>query len=344
MSKASDTFQLKNHTLKNRIAMLPVMCFSFQTNNKGEDYYFDDHIIHYTKIAKGGPGLIIVQGTNVKGIEDNTYNWTPGSRKALTRIAEIIKANDVVAMIQLSWGGDRETDLNAVSTEFLKQKQDNLLKGILAVHEMGYDGVEIHLGHGFLLAKMFDKVQNQRTDCYGGPLENRSRVITEVIAEARKTVGEDFIISARIGAFLPDLETGIETAKYLEANGVDMFDVTYVMTPPEIDLPDDFILSPVAYAGSLIKDAVNVPIIGCFGLNDKEKVEFILENDFADIAGVARGILADYDFPKGVLIDAPYMPCMGCKKCFWYTEDHTNCPARINAAKQMFDFDRPERG
>ena len=328
MSNVKDPIIIAGQELKNRIAFLPIRTFSFEGKNEGVDFYNDLHIDHYTKVVEGGPGLVIVQGTNVKGIGDDTYNWTPGSRDTLRKIASLIKAKGIPALIQLSWGGDRETDLNAVSTEFLKQKQDDLLKGILTVYELGYDGVEIHYGHGFLLAKMLHKEENLRTDCYGGSLGNRARVITDIIPEVRKVTGDDFIIGVRFGPFLPDLETGIETAKYLEGIGVDMFNISHAMAPPEIEVPEDFILGPVTYSAALIKKEVNIPVIACWAINNREKIDFILNNDFADIAGVGRGILADYNFPNAILNNEPYCACIRCKNCFWYSDDESKCPAR----------------
>ena len=328
MSNVKDTIKIAGHELKNRIAFLPIRTFPFEGKNQGVDYYYDVHIEHYTKVVEGGPGLVIVQGTNVKGISDDTYNWTPGSRETLKKIAALIKNGGATAMIQLSWGGDRETDLNAVSTEFLKQKQDELLKGILTVYDLGFDGVEIHYAHGFLLAKMLNKEENLRTDCYGGSIENRARVITDILPEVRKVTGEDFIVCTRIGPFLPDLETGIETAKYLESIGVNMISASHAMQPPQIDVPEDFILGPVTYSANLIKKEVQIPVIACMGMNDRDKMHFILGNDYADIAGIGRAILADYDFPNAILNNTEYSKCIRCKNCFWFTNDNSKCPAR----------------
>ena len=338
MAKLSDLITICGKTAKNRIVFLPCVTFSFRGD--GDDYFGRQHLDHYTRAAEGGAGIVYVQGTNALGIHSGSKpsaslegpgQWTAGSRRMLGRIADAIHANNALAFIQLSWGGDRETDLNALTTGEIEQKQRCLLDAALAIGELGFDGFDFHFGHTFLLCKMIDAESNKRTDRFGGSLESRARVITEIIPEIKSKNGRGFILGVRMGAYLPDLETGLATARYLEQSGVDMLNITFSMTPP-LPAPADFPLSDMAYGGSLIKRAVSIPVIGVGRTTTQEKAETLISNNYADLAGVARGILADPAFPGKVLSGEPVFECAGCSQCLWYI-DHTRCPARVRAAQ-----------
>jgi 2,4-dienoyl-CoA reductase-like NADH-dependent reductase (Old Yellow Enzyme family) len=324
MAHISDTLDIRGKTAKNRLAFLPCVTFSF--HGDGDDYFGGQHLEHYTRAARGGAGIVYVQGTGSQGAIDGTGQWTHGSRAALEKIASAIRENGALAMIQLSWGGDRETDLNALTTDELLFRQKELLTAAKHVGELGFDGLEFHFGHGFLLCKLFDEDANRRTDRFGGSLERRVSVITDIIPEIREKNGDGFILAARMGAYLPTLENGLDTARLLEKSGIDMLNITFSIAPPP-EAPDGFPLSGMAYGGYLVKQAVTIPVIGVGGITDGEAAQTLVSNGYADIAGVARGILADPDFPRKVLSGEPIHKCLSCRECKWFT-DHNKCPAR----------------
>jgi 2,4-dienoyl-CoA reductase-like NADH-dependent reductase (Old Yellow Enzyme family) len=231
-------------------------------------------------------------------------------------------------MIQISFGGDRVTDINALSTDEVQRWQDELCAAALLVSRLGFDGVEIHFGHGFILCKLLDAAANQRTDHFGGSIEKRASILTDIIPDIRAGAPDHFILGVRMGAYLPDLETAQQTARHLEAAGVDLFDITFSVVHPDSvgPVPPDFPFSAVTYSGYLIKQAVSVPVIGVNRLDSEEKVRELLHNNYADIAGAATPILADYDFPNKIMTGEPVRTCRHCEQCFWFT-DHTLCPA-----------------
>jgi 2,4-dienoyl-CoA reductase-like NADH-dependent reductase (Old Yellow Enzyme family) len=324
MSKMTDPITVRGNVLKNRIAMLPVLTFSFQGDD-GE-YFGAQHIRHYEAIAKGGAGLVITQGTNVKGVLTQEGQWTPACQNTIRAIVAAIHAHGAKAMIQISFGGDRVTDINTLSTEELLYRQSELQAAALLAARLGYDGVEFHFGHGFTLCKLLDAQANQRTDRFGGSLEKRASIVTDILPAIRAGAPDNFILGVRMGAYLPDAETAAQTARHLEAHGIDLFDITYSVVHPE-SVPDGFPFGPVTYSGALIKQAVNVPVIGVYHLDSEEKVRTLLHNNFADIAGAATPILADYDFPNKIIAGEPVHACRHCEECFWFT-DHTLCPAK----------------
>jgi 2,4-dienoyl-CoA reductase-like NADH-dependent reductase (Old Yellow Enzyme family) len=324
MAHISDQLEIRGKTIKNRLAFLPCVTFSF--HGDGDDYFGRQHLEHYTRAAEGGAGIVYVQGTGAQGALDGKGQWTQGSRETLARIAAVIRRNGALAMIQLSWGGDRETDLNALTTEELLFRRDELVAAALRVGELGFDGFEFHFGHGFLLCKLFDEEANRRTDQFGGSLDRRLSVITDIIPEIREKNGDGFILAVRMGAYLPTLENGLDTARMLEKSGIDILNITFSVAPPP-EAPDGFPLSGMAYGGYLVKQAVTIPVIGVGGITDGEAAKTMVGGGYADIAGVARGILVDPDFPRKVLAGQPVHKCRSCRECMWLT-DHGKCPAR----------------
>ncbi|GHS89781.1 NADH oxidase [Synergistales bacterium] len=326
MTQITDTLTIRGHSVKNRIAMLPIMTFSFKGD--GEDYFGQQHITHYTEAAKGGTGLVILQGTNVSGVLTESEKWTPGCQNTLKTIAANAKSQGAVVMIQLACGGgDRTVDVNLPSTEEIQTRQQEMLKAALNAHALGFDGVEYHFAHGFFLCKMLDAEQNRRNDIFGGNAENRARILTDIIPKIRSATGENFIIAVRMGAYIPTEELGVQAAKRFEAAGVDMLDITFGVEFPSHPVPKDFPFGPVTYSGALIKRTVNIPVIGVYGLRSEEQIKTLLEKGYADMAGVARGILADPHFAERVIKGEAVNSCLACKECFWFT-DHTKCPAR----------------
>jgi len=327
MKTIADQITICGKTLKNRIVFLPCVTFSF--HGDGDDYFGSQHIEHYTQIAEGGAGIVFVQGTNAIGAASGTDQWTKGSCQTLKKIVDVIHANGALAFIQFSWGGDTKTDINVLSTAEIEQKQNELLQAALISGDLGFDGVEFHFGHTLLMCKLLDAETNHRSDRFGDGIEGRARILTEIIPEIKAKHGDDLILSVRMGAYLPDLETGLETARYLEKSGINLLNITFTMVQPE-PAPGDFPLSDMAYAGWLVKQAVGIPVIGVGMITTQEKAETLIENEYADLAGVARGVLADPAFPGKILASKPVYECAGCKQCMWRI-DHTKCPARLKA-------------
>ncbi|GHV52083.1 NADPH dehydrogenase [Deltaproteobacteria bacterium] len=328
MTKMTDSLLVHGHCIKNRIAMLPVYTFSFHGDNG--DFYGKQHIEHYTGAAKGGTGLIILQATHVAGASTETAQWTKGSMSALRTIAANAKSYNATVLMQLSYGGDRTVDINKLSTEEVRAFRQEMTAAAIKAHEMGFHGVEFHFAHGFFFCKFLDAGQNQRSDVFGGSVENRVRILTDILPEIRKNTDGNFIVAVRMGLYLPTRQEGIETARLFEKAGIDMLDITFGMNTPKFAVPDDFPFSPVTYSGYIIKQSVNIPVIGVYGIHTEEQVRLLLENDYADMAGIGRGILADSSFANHVMRGESVNLCCQCKQCLWFT-DHRKCPAGIRA-------------
>ncbi|MBZ9636207.1 NADH:flavin oxidoreductase [Clostridium sp. FP1] len=321
MNKLQDTLIIRGNAIKNRIVMGPMFTFSFKGNNGS--FYGKQHIEHYTECAKGGAGLIIVQATNVLGATNSTNKWSTDNITALRQIADNCHKYDATIMMQLSCG---DVNINDISVTEIHSMQMDMNQATISACKIGFDGVEFNFAHGFTLCKFLDASYNQRTDQYGGDAVNRTRILTDILSEIRENTHERFIISLRMGQYLPESKDGVEVAKIFENVGIDLLHISFGMNPPIHTVPVGFICSPLTYSGCVIKKEVNIPIIAVGEIRSEEQARFLIENDYVDFACVGRGILADPEFANNVINNKPINKCYGCKSCFWYT-DHIKCPA-----------------
>ncbi len=192
------------------------------------------------------------------------------------------------------------------------------------VKEVGFDAVEVHGSHGYLIAEFLSPYSNHRRDAYGGCLENRARFAREVVQEVRRNVGKGFPIFFRIAGeeHVPEGLTPEETplmAQLLEEAGADAIDVsagnyrTAEWIVPPMTLPQGCNV-PAAEA---IKQRLKIPVIVAGRINRPEVAEQILQEGKADIIAMARGLVADPDLPwkakEGRLDEI--RQCIACNVC-----------------------------
>jgi len=188
----------------------------------------------------------------------------------------------------------------------------------------GFDAVEIHAGHGYLVHEFLSPHCNQRRDRWGGPLENRARFLLEILRETRRMVGPDFAIWMRLDAEEKDVEGGItredaiETARLAEAAGADAIHVTRYGGPSGIGFNAMIVhetgeLLPYAAA---FKRAVGIPIIAV-GRIDPETAERAIAAGDCDFVAMARQLLADPELPRKLAEGrrAEVRPCVHCYTC-----------------------------
>ena len=329
MSKLSDGFTIRGKNIKNRIVMPPMMCLTFKGDNGG--MYGKQYVDHYTARAKGGTGLIVVQATAVMGAASQSGVWSDEQMKPLLSIVKNCHQYGATVMIQLAFG---DVDSNELSLGQIRDMQADIIAAATRAKEAGFDGVEIHLAHGYTLSKMLDPTYNTRTDDYGGCLENRTRILVEIIPELRAAVGDNMIISVRMGGNIPNSAGAVDIAKVWEKNGIDLLHISFGLKEPANDKPADFTGSMIAYNASKIKKNVHIPIIAVADIVTGEQASFLIDNNYADFVAVGRGIFADENWANKVIANEPVMQCHNCggqsRKCLWFI-DHTKCPAKISS-------------
>ena len=305
--------------------MAPVYPFSFKAGIGS--FYGEEHIEHYTKRAKGGAGLIILQGTDVIGAADGINRWSVDNVLILKQIVENCHSYGSTVLIQLSCGN---VDINRLSVDEVHLTQLDMKHAALAACEIGFDGVEFHCAHGFTLCKFLDASLNQRSDQYGNDATNRTRVLTEILPDIRNNTHSNFVMGVRMGEYLPESRDGIEVAKIFENAGIDLIHISFGAKPPDHAVPEGFKCGPMAYSGCKIKKELGIPVIAVHEIKTGEQVRFLLEHDYVDLVAIGRGMLADSEFANHVINNEPINNCYECggdlMKCFWFT-DHTKCPA-----------------
>ncbi|MDR2070862.1 MAG: NADH:flavin oxidoreductase [Treponema sp.] len=196
--------------------------------------------------------------------------------------------------------------------------------------EAGLDGVEIHGAHGFLLSYFLSSITNKRQDEYGGSLENRARMVTNIMKAIRRECGEDFIIGIRYGGAAPALEDGIGFAEIFEDAGCDILHISTGATPKDaVTVPEKYeeFTFPV-YTAVEIKKHVSIPVIASNSVGTIDQARILVDGGLVDFAAFARNILADYDWVKKTERGLEVNRCLRCKTCRWFRKALTECPAR----------------
>lgn len=201
--------------MKNRLMLAPLT--NLQSHVDGT--MSEDEFHWLVKRAEGGFGLTMTCASHVQrigqGFPGQMGVWSDDHLPGLTRLAAAIKANDSLAVIQLHHAGMRspadiigeapvcpsdnaEFGARALTGEEVEQLRDDFITAAVRAKTAGFDGVEIHGAHGYILCQFLSPEINLRTDKWGGSLDNRGRLITEILAGVRERCGADFQIGLRL--------------------------------------------------------------------------------------------------------------------------------------------------
>lgn len=243
-------------------------------------------------------------------------------------------------------GEDMPTpQLNVMSLEDIERLVARFSDGARRAQEAGFDGVEIHGGHGYLISGFLSPALNQRNDDYGGSLENRARLLTDIISGIRQTVGSDFPVWCKLDSIeygRPDgitLTDAIATARLAETAGVDAITVSAYHDAgrgalhSESNIPH--VPNRMVSNAAAIKNAVTVPVIAS-GRVEPVDAEKHMNSGMYDFLGMGRKLLADPDLPRKLLAGRPetIRPCVYCY-C---------CASQIYVLKQIRCAVNPETG
>lgn len=307
--------KVRGKELRNRIVMPPMVVLRGLTTEQGVGWY--------GRRARGGTALVIVEATPI------THFSSELTAESLAPLVDAIHREEALAAIQLlpsvpntpgrSLVADPAKGTRPNTTAFLRHSSatsptelnrreiDNIVAGYKAAAqvcaEAGFDGVEPHGAHGYLLNKFFSPVQNERTDEYGGTLEGRMRLALRIVEIIRATCGTDMLILYRHTPVGPGygIDESLVLAKALAEAGVDILDIS----PSSIDRPGD-------RAGPF-KD-IGVPVIAVGNLNVVERALEVLSEGRADLVAVGRGLIADPDWPLKVR-EGRFDELVKCARC-----------------------------
>ncbi|MEA3262879.1 MAG: NADH:flavin oxidoreductase [Pseudomonadota bacterium] len=309
--------------MANRMMLAPLTNLQSQVDGT----LSDDEIKWLTMRAKGGMGLVMTAAAHVQrqgqGFPGQLGVWSDNHIPRLTELASAIKAQGSLSAVQLHHAGirspadligeapqgpfaDAETGSRALTTAEVKQLRDDFIAAAVRAERAGFDGVEIHGAHGYILAQFLDAENNQRDDGYGGSFENRKRIIFEVIDGIRAATRADF----QVGLRLSPERFGIRTAEALQL-------AEEVMAGGQLDYLDMSLWDcfkdpqdPEFADQPLIKLFTALPRantrLGVAGkIMDAAKVQACLDAG-ADFVLVGRGAILHHDFAKRVIADPAF--------------------------------------
>ena len=323
---------------------------------------------YYGERAKGGVAAVIVENTFVDAKESRSSLVSSGMHNdhmiaSHYYVSQAIKEQGAAAILQLSHGGRQanagatgmppvapsevackfvQREPRALSTEEVVEIEDCFAAAALRAKMAGFDGVEIHGAHGYLINEFLSPYTNKRTDEYGGSAENRARFPKNIITKARNLVGPNFIIGYRISG-----EEGVEgglTAQDTAAFAQSIEDmVDYINVAAGIyETMEQYIIPPnyephamvVPFAEVIKKAVTKVPVIVVNSLNP-EIGEQVLEEGKADIIAFGRSLIADPYLPTKLAQGRreDIRPCCrgheGCVSLFF-----AGCPIRCEVNPQ----------
>lgn len=211
----------------------------------------------------------------------------------ITGIADFIAPSPVVN------SGKRQKDEGApreMTKEEILELEEQFVQAARRVKAAGFDGVEIHSAHSYMLNQFYSPLTNLRTDEYGGDLTGRMRVHMEILAKVRAEVGEEYPIAMRLGGsdYMEGgatIDDAVEASRRLEAAGLDLLDLSggmcrYIM--PDRPYPGYF-----SDMSSAVKAAVSIPVILTGGITEAADAERLLAEGAADLIGVGRAMMKD---------------------------------------------------
>jgi 2,4-dienoyl-CoA reductase-like NADH-dependent reductase (Old Yellow Enzyme family) len=328
MSKLFSPLKIRNVELKNRIAVSP-MCQYSSMNGVPTDW----HLVHLGSRAVGGAGLIFTEATAVSPegriSPDDAGIWNEEQVNAYKRITLFIKSQNSVPGIQLAHAGRKastyspwkgngkvnmenegwqtlapspipfadnfplpkemiEEDIKLVINQFSKAAKRSI--------DAGFEVIELHFAHGYLVHEFYSPISNQRKDKYGGTLENRCRFAIEIAKSVRTAIPDETPLFARISStdWVDegwDIEQSVQLAKWLNEVGVDLIDCSSGGNVLKAQIP----AGPgyqIPFA-QRIKNAVSILTGGVGLITTAEQAEQIIKLEQADLVFLAREMLRD---------------------------------------------------
>ncbi|WP_124065621.1 FAD-dependent oxidoreductase [Clostridium sp. E02] len=375
--------------LKNRFALAPMGPLGLSDENGG---FNQRGIDYYTERAKGGTGLIItgvtfsdckVEVASMPNCPNSTYNSVHFVRTS-KEMTERVHAYGSKIFLMMSAGFGRVTIptnlgefppvapskiphrwLDKMCRPLTKEEIKSIIKsfgdGAYNAKRGGFDGIEVHAVHeGYLLDQFAISMFNQRTDEYGGSLENRLRFAKEVVEEIKSRCGEDFPVALRFSlksmikdwrdGALPgeefeekgrDIEEGLEAAKLLVQYGYDAldtdvgtYDAWWWNHPPMYQKKG--LYRPYC---KMVKEVVDVPVLCAGRMDNPEMASESVDQGECDIISLGRPLLADPDYVNKLRRSrgAEIRPCISCQEgCMGRIQEYSmiNCAVNPQAARE----------
>ena len=342
MKKLLESFSINGMPVKNRMVISAMGTVYFDENGMVTDRYLS----YIRKRVLGGWGLIITEicrvcaeAGHIRGIPGIYNEEHIASHRKVTQCVHECGGKIAMQIYHAGWrapsritgcqpvspspipAGDRFEMPREMTREDIRRTVEDFANAAINAKKAGYDGVELHCGHGFLLGTFLSGSSNKRSDEYGGTIENRARIVLEIIRRTREKVGRDFPFWCKLSVH-EYVEGGLELgdsqvlAELFEAAGVDAIHCSqgthlsnYATIPPSATARGRYLSNAAA-----IKQAVSIPVIAVGRINDPLVAEKALITGQCDLVAMARASLADPMLPIKVAENrtGDITRCIGC--------------------------------
>ena len=314
--KLKEAIQVGSITIQNRLVMPPM-----QTNKTDLGHVTDELVAYYRDRAIGSkPGIIITEHScvslNARASQKQLMIASDDMILEHRRLTDAIHEGGCKAFVQLNHAGSNTIDQavsasavnipskaltgkpRALTVDEIKEIEEAFAKAALRAIKAGYDGIEIHCAHVYLLNQFYSPLTNKRDDQYGGSLENRLRFTLETIEAVRGAIG-DAPLAVRLGGadYLPfgnKEEDAVEAAVLLEKAGIDLIDLSggmcFFMRPGHHE-PGYF-----SSMSKKVKERVSIPVLLTGGIQKVDDGERLVGENKADLIGVGRALMKDAEW------------------------------------------------
>ncbi len=333
MAKLFEPISVRGVTSRNRIWIAPMCMYSCENKDGVVNNW---HLVHLGSRASGGAGLVMAEATAIRP-DGRITPWDAGiwneeQIKAWQPVTEFIRSQGALSAIQLAhagrkastyraWSGENSVPLSEggwesvsstseafpgyaapreLSHEEIKELVGQWVQAAVNSVKAGFDVIEIHAAHGYLVHQFLSPLTNQRTDEYGGSKENRARFLIEIVQGMRKAIGEEIPLLVRFSAtdYHPDgftVEDCSEVAIMCREAGADLFDISSGGLVMGVKIP----VGP-GYQVPLsqeVSERVEAPVSAVGLITDAKQAEEILQTTDVDIIMIARQSLRDPYWP-----------------------------------------------
>ncbi|TEB11269.1 FAD-dependent oxidoreductase [Pelotomaculum propionicicum] len=340
MNNYKDLFspgRIGNMWVKNRIVMPPMAsCFGSATGEVTETM-----VAYYRERAKGGAGLIIIENIQVDfpngkkiatQISCDDDRFLPG----LNELAEACQQHGARVFAQIHHAGkesivpvgpsdipslDSGAKPRVLTLEEIEDIIEKFSQAALRIKRAGFDGVELHAAHGYLLNQFLSPVSNTRKDRFGGVIEKRATIVVEIIKKIKTLCGTSFPISVRFSAeeFVNGgntLTEGKELALIFQKAGADALHISSGIVESRVKIiePASYEEGWRTYLAREIKEVVNIPVITVGQIRNPVFANNIISEKWADFVALGRQLICDPYYPEKVRRgrEKDIIPCLSC--------------------------------
>jgi len=350
----NNELKIKKMTFRNRLVLAPIT-----TNYGSHDGLVTQDILDFYRERSRDVGLIVVEATSVQStgriVPGSLGLWNDSQIPGMTKLVKTIQEKGALAVVQLNHAGPRcppnkdqrhgfspsnvafrpDVDPIEMNTQDIERLINDFSKAAIRASKAGFDGIEIHGAHLYLLSQFLSPLTNKRTDRYGGDAKGRATLALEVVRKVRQELGGEYPIFFRINAIEKidggqTLEDAIIIGRLLADEGVDVFDISLIahggfksldnktVLAGSSALPKDEPSGANVALTAAFKEETKLPVIavGKFGIGPAAFKA--VENEKIDMVAIGRQMICDPETAKKMLErnDADIIPCDECLKCF----------------------------